>query len=82
MPWYGGPTLLNVLETVHIGSDRNLIDFRLPIQLVCRPHLNFRGFQGSIAAGRVSVGDEICVATVWQNKPSQRNLGHICRDSS
>ena len=61
MPWYRGPTLLNVLETVHIGSDRNLIDFRLPIQLVCRPHLNFRGFQGSIAAGRVSVGDEICV---------------------
>ena len=58
-PWYNGPTLMNLLETVYIGSDRNLEDFRFPVQLVNRPHLNFRGFCGTIASGIVRRGDEI-----------------------
>jgi bifunctional enzyme CysN/CysC len=58
-PWYNGPTLMNLLETVYIGSDRNLEDFRFPVQLVNRPHLNFRGFCGTIASGIVRQGDEI-----------------------
>lgn len=58
-PWYNGPTLMNLLETVYIGSDRNLEDFRFPVQLVTRPHLNFRGFCGTIASGIVRQGDEI-----------------------
>lgn len=59
MPWYKGSTLMNYLETVSIASDRNYKDFRLPVQLVLRPDLNFRGFAGTIASGIVRVGDEI-----------------------
>ena len=59
MPWYVGPTLMSLLENVYIASDRNLEDFRLPVQLVNRPHLNFRGFCGTIASGIVRRGDEI-----------------------
>ncbi|MCC6784609.1 MAG: adenylyl-sulfate kinase, partial [Planctomycetes bacterium] len=58
-PWYQGPPLLDYLETVHIASDRNLIDFRLPVQNVLRPNLDFRGFAGTIASGTIGVGDEI-----------------------
>lgn len=60
-PWYNGSTLMNFLETVNIGSDRNLQDFRLPVQYVSRPNLNFRGFCGTIASGIVRAGDEIMV---------------------
>ncbi|MFK7768014.1 MAG: sulfate adenylyltransferase subunit CysN [Mariniblastus sp.] len=59
MPWYEGSTLMNFLETVYIGSDRNLKDFRFPVQAVIRPNLDFRGFAGTIASGIVRVGDEI-----------------------
>ncbi len=58
-PWYNGHTLMNFLETVYIGSDRNLRDFRFPVQTVLRPNLDFRGFAGTIASGIVRVGDEI-----------------------
>jgi bifunctional enzyme CysN/CysC len=58
-PWYEGSTLMHHLENVHIASDRNLIDFRLPVQYVNRPNLDFRGFCGTIASGRVRVGDEV-----------------------
>ncbi|MEQ8847162.1 sulfate adenylyltransferase subunit CysN [Botrimarina sp.] len=58
-PWYEGSTLMHHLENVHIASDRNLIDFRLPVQFVNRPNLDFRGFCGTIASGRVQVGDEV-----------------------
>jgi len=63
MPWYGGLSLLEHLETVHIASDRNLIDFRFPVQLVIRPisseHHDFRGYAGNIASGVLQVGDEV-----------------------
>ncbi|HEY0156298.1 MAG TPA: sulfate adenylyltransferase subunit CysN [Thermoanaerobaculia bacterium] len=61
MPWYQGAPLLEHLESVHIASDRNLIDLRLPVQLVLRPHLDFRGYAGTIASGSLRVGDEIVV---------------------
>ncbi|MDC0715889.1 sulfate adenylyltransferase subunit CysN [Nannocystis bainbridge] len=61
MPWYQGPPLLAHLETVHIASDRNLRDLRLPVQLVLRPSHDFRGFAGSIASGVLRVGDEVVV---------------------
>ncbi|MGE0486294.1 MAG: sulfate adenylyltransferase subunit CysN [Gammaproteobacteria bacterium] len=61
MPWYQGPTLMNFLETVYIGSDRNLEDFRFPVQFVNRPNLDFRGFCGTVASGIVRQGDEIVV---------------------
>jgi bifunctional enzyme CysN/CysC len=59
MPWYTGSPLMNFLETVYIGSDRNLEDFRFPVQYVNRPNLDFRGFCGTVASGIVREGDEI-----------------------
>ncbi len=59
MPWYEGSTLMHHLENVHIASDRNFIDFRYPVQYVNRPHLNFRGFCGTIASGRVRKGETV-----------------------
>ncbi len=61
MPWYRGTTLLNYLETVHVASDRNMIDMRFPVQYVLRPDLNFRGYAGTIASGFLRRGDEILV---------------------
>ena len=58
-PWYDGPALLKFLETVHIGNDHNLHDFRFPVQYVIRPDLDFRGFAGKVASGVVRPGDEI-----------------------
>jgi bifunctional enzyme CysN/CysC len=60
-PWYQGETLLHLLETVHIASDRNLIDLRFPVQYVNRPNLDFRGFCGTVASGVIRPGDEIQV---------------------
>jgi sulfate adenylyltransferase large subunit len=65
MPWYEGWTLLGLLENLEIGSDRNLIDFRFPVQLVSRPQTadlhDFRGYAGRIESGAVGVGDEVVV---------------------
>ena len=63
MPWYHGPTLLHHLETVHIASDRNLIDVRFPVQWVIRPqtedHHDYRGYAGMVAGGVLRVGDDV-----------------------
>jgi bifunctional enzyme CysN/CysC len=59
MPWYAGSPLVPLLETVYIGSDRNMEDFRFPVQLVLRPNLDFRGFAGTVASGIIRKGDEI-----------------------
>jgi bifunctional enzyme CysN/CysC len=62
MPWYEGPTLLEYLETVDIDADRSQDgSFRLPVQLVSRPNLDFRGFAGTIAGGSVRPGDRVRV---------------------
>ena len=61
MGWYDGPTVLTHLETVTIASDRNLVDFRFPVQYVNRPHQDFRGFAGKIFSGSIRQGEEICV---------------------
>jgi len=58
--WYTGKPLMELLDTISIDKKENN-NFRLPIQYVSRPHLNFRGFCGTIASGSVSVGDEITV---------------------
>jgi bifunctional enzyme CysN/CysC len=61
MPWYQGPSLLHHLETVNIFADRNLVDFRFPVQYVVRPDQTFRGFAGEIASGTIEVGEEVVV---------------------
>lgn len=59
MQWYTGKPLLEFLETVHIGSDKNFTDFRYPVQYVLRPNLDFRGFSSTIASGIIHKGDEV-----------------------
>jgi bifunctional enzyme CysN/CysC len=61
MPWYSGGPLLPYLESVHIASDRNLIDLRFPVQLVVRPDASFRGYAGTLASGILRRGDEVMV---------------------
>jgi bifunctional enzyme CysN/CysC len=61
MGWYDGGTLLHHLETVNVGADRNLVDFRFPVQYVIRPHQDFRGFAGRIASGTITPGEEVVV---------------------
>lgn len=61
MSWYQGTTLMNFLESVYIGSDRNLQDFRFPVQYVNRPNLSFRGFCGTISSGIIRTGEEVMV---------------------
>jgi len=61
MGWYDGPTLLEHLDTVTLGSNRNLVDFRFPVQWVNRPSLDFRGFAGTVAGGCVKAGDRVLV---------------------
>jgi bifunctional enzyme CysN/CysC len=57
--WYDGPSLMDYLETVPIGDKRLHAPFRMPVQWVNRPNLDFRGFSGQIAAGTVKPGDRI-----------------------
>lgn len=61
MPWYTGTTLLDYLENVDIDEASHEEGFYMPVQRVCRPNHTFRGFQGQIEAGAISVGDEIHV---------------------
>lgn len=61
MPWYTGTTLLDYLENVDIDEASHEEGFYMPVQRVCRPNHTFRGFQGQIEAGEISVGDEIHV---------------------
>ena len=63
MNWYSGSTLLYHLESVYIGSDRNHVQARFPVQWVIRPHSNehhdFRGYAGRVAGGVFKPGDEV-----------------------
>lgn len=62
-PWYNGSTLLYTLENVHIGSDHNYVDSRMPVQRVIRPqsdkHHDFRGYAGRVEGGVFKPGDEV-----------------------
>ena len=60
-PWYDGPTLIGYLESVEIADDLHEGPFRLPVQWVNRPNLDFRGFSGQLAGGAVHPGDRVRV---------------------
>ena len=57
--WYTGQTLMEILNSVQISEDKNVTDFRFPVQYVNRPNLDFRGFCGTVASGVVKKGDAI-----------------------
>ncbi|MFC3533377.1 sulfate adenylyltransferase subunit CysN [Vogesella facilis] len=60
-PWYDGQTLMDILESVEVEHDVKLPAFRLPVQYVNRPNLDFRGFCGTVAAGEIRPGDRVRV---------------------
>ena len=62
-PWYRGPHLLEYLERIGVEDDRRSAPFRLPVQWINRPHLDFRGFAGTMPSGSIKRGDEIIVAS-------------------
>jgi bifunctional enzyme CysN/CysC len=59
MPWYESTTLLHNLENLNVSADRNLVDFRFPVQYVLRPNADFRGFTGKIVSGTISPSEEV-----------------------
>jgi len=61
-PWYRGPSLLEHLETVDVETSLATLPFRMPVQWVNRPNLDFRGFSGTIVSGRIRPGDAVVVA--------------------
>jgi len=61
MHWYHGPTLLAHLETVDVSRAERERPFRFPVQYVNRPHLDFRGYAGTVSSGRVARGDEVVI---------------------
>jgi bifunctional enzyme CysN/CysC len=65
-PWYCGPPLLQHLETIDVGSETSAKPFRFPVQWVNRATLDFRGYAGTVASGRINVGDPVVVATSGQ----------------
>jgi len=59
MGWYNGPSLLEHLETVQVERVASKLGFRMPVQWVCRPNQNFRGYAGQVVAGSIAPGDEV-----------------------
>jgi bifunctional enzyme CysN/CysC len=60
-PWHRGGTMLGFLETVEASREDAAAPFRFPVQLVLRPHLDYRGLAGQIVSGKVSLGDQVVV---------------------
>ncbi|UGQ15311.1 sulfate adenylyltransferase subunit CysN [Yinghuangia sp. ASG 101] len=75
-PWYTGPSLIEHLETVEIADDAATGPFRLPVQWVNRPDLDFRGFSGQIAGGTVQPGDAIRVLPSGRESRVARVVTH------
>lgn len=82
MNWYGGGTLLNILETLHISSDINKIDARFAVQTVLRPQregfIDYRGYAGRVSSGIYRVGDEVAILpSGFTSKIKSLNAGDI-----
>lgn len=85
MPWYKGPTMLEMLEAAPPAHTEHAEQFRLPVQFVCRPHASddpklhdFRGFMGRVESGEITVGDAVTVLPSGQNsKVKAIQLGDV-----
>ena len=75
MPWYQGPALMHLLETIDITQDTTDLPFRLPVQWVNRPNLDFRGFSGTIASGTVKVDDPVAATLTGRTSRVSRIVG-------
>lgn len=72
MPWYGGKTLIEQLETVETEKDLTTRPFRFPVQLVSRPDDTFRGLSGEVASGSIRTGEQVVLAKSGQSSRVQR----------
>lgn len=79
MPWYTGAPLLSYLEHIDISTQHVQQSFTMPVQRVCRPDHSFRGFQGQIESGSVSVGEEI---TVLPSRETSHVRSILCGDQT
>ncbi|HTR14091.1 MAG TPA: sulfate adenylyltransferase subunit CysN [Roseiarcus sp.] len=73
-PWHQGAHLLDYLERVEVEDDRRSAPFRLPVQWVNRPHLDFRGFAGTVSSGRIARGDTVVVSGSGRQSEVERIL--------
>ena len=74
-PWYDGPALLDLLESVEVDRDQADGRFRLPVQWVNRPHSDFRGFSGTVASGHVERGMDVVASLSGKTSTVERILG-------
>ncbi len=75
MSWFNGKPMLQFLETIHVGSDRNFEDFRFPIQYVNRPSIDFRGFTSNLSSGILKKGDTVRALPSRQESKVKSILG-------
>ena len=75
MPWYDGPPLMEILETIEIDRDDLAKDFRLPVQRVNRPDSDFRGFSGTVASGSLARGETVTASLSGKTSTVARILG-------
>ena len=75
MEWYTGDTLLHTLETIDVDVDRQAVPFRMSVQWVSRPNLDFRGYAGTVGSGKIKVGDPVVVAASGRESTIARLLG-------
>ena len=74
-PWYKGPHLLALLESIEVEASRELYPFRLPVQWVNRPHLDFRGYSGTVVSGAIYTGSDVVVAGSGNSAKISRIIG-------
>ena len=74
-PWYVGPTLMEYLETVDVAGDETTGSFRMPVQWVNRPDLDFRGFSGQVVRGAVATGQSVRILPGASETTVERILG-------
>jgi len=78
MPWYAGPTLIDYLEEVPIQEQADSGDFRMPVQWVNRPNQDFRGYAGTVVAGRVAAGDTVRILPSGREAVVAHIVGYQC----
>ena len=75
-PWFKGPALMQLLEAVDVEDDLVSKPFRMPVQWVNRPNLDFRGFSGQVASGSIRQGDRVKTLPSGRETVVQRIVAH------